>query len=218
MGKRTGRSDTRYFWTGINKDEIEQLLRDFKTHPWQLNFQGAALADFIRDDTDMGDWDVFIAEGSESTAYNLNCGEESLQIKPESRAVKATSGQISISGTKVRVGAGGAAKIGLSEEQKALAEKEFRQIKPSAKHIPDKAYLSIPRKPLLVLHVVVVDKDKRDEKGNLRSQIDNGVQVPDYLFALGIGIPANGEEKTANYMVNLVEFRNYYDIEEDEDE
>ena len=45
------------------------------------------------------------------------------------------------------------------------------------------------------------------------------MQVPDYLFALGIGIPFNGEERTANYMVNLVEFRNYYDdIEEDEDE
>jgi hypothetical protein len=217
-GLRVQRDDTRFFWNCVSKDEVEQLLRDFKTHPWQLNFQGAALADFIRDDTGIGNWDVFIAEGSEDEFYELNCGGEVLQIKPEKRAVKATSSQISISGTKVRVGAGGATKIGLTDDEKKLAESNFRMIKPAARHIPDKAYLSIQRKPILVLHVVAVDKVKTDDKGNLRSQIDDGVQVPDYLFALGIGIPANGEEKTANYMVNLVEFRNYYDFEEDDDE
>lgn len=218
IGQRVQREDNRFFWTGVNKDEVEQLLREFKTHPWQLNFQGAALADFIRDDADIGDWDVFIAKGSEDETYELSCGDETLRINPESRAVKATREQISISGTKVRVGAGGAAKIGLTDEEKKTAEKNFRMIKPNARHIPDKAYLAIPRKPILVLHVVAVGKIKTDDKGHLRSQIDDGVQVPDYLFALGIGIPGNGEEKTANYMVNLVEFRNYYDFEEDEDD
>ena len=219
IGSRVQREDARFFWTNVSKDEVERLLREFKTHPWQLNFQGAALADFIRDDADMGDWDVFIAEGSEkSEPYELVCGNEVLPVKPESRAVKATHEQISISGTKVRVGAGGAAKIGLTEEEKKIAEDNFKILKPSARHIPDKAYLAIQRRPILILHVVAVDKVKTDDKGNLRSQIDDGVQVPDYLFALGIGIPGNGEEKTANYMVNLVEFRNYYDFEEDEDE
>lgn len=218
IGLRVQREDARFFWTDVSKDDVEQLLREFKTHPWQLNFQGAALADFIRDDASIGDWDVFIAEGGENEYYKLECGKEILKVKPESRAVKATSGQISISGTKVRVGAGGAAKIGLTEVEKTNAEDKFKAVKPTARHIPDKAYLSIERKPLLVLHVVAVDKIKKDDKGNLRSQIDDGVQVPDHIFALGIGIPGNGEEKTANYMVNLVEFRSYYDFEEDEDE
>ncbi len=218
IGLRTQRNDTRFFWNGVSKDEVEQLLREFKTHPWQLNFQGAALADFIRDDVDMGDWDVFIAEGSEDEIYEIECGEEILQIKPEKRAVKATNMQISISGTKVRVGAGGAAKVGLTGEEKKIAEDKFRMAKPKTRHIPDKAYLDIKRNPILILHIVGVDKVKKDDKGNLRSQIDEGVEVPDYLFALGIGIPANGEEKTANYMVNLVEFRNYYNVDEEEDE
>jgi hypothetical protein len=219
IASRVQREDARFFWTNVSKDEVERLLREFKTHPWQLNFQGAALADFIRDDADMGDWDIFIAEGSEkSEPYELVCGDEVLSVKPESRAVKATNEQISISGTKVRVGAGGAAKVGLTEDEKKIAEDNFRLIKPNARHIPDKAYLAIQRKPILILHIVAVDRVKKDDKGNIRSQIDEGVQVPDFLFALGIGIPGNGEEKTANYMVNLVEFRNYYDFEEDEDE
>lgn len=218
IGVPSQEQDARFFWSNVSKHEVEQLLREFRTHPWQLNFQGAALADFIRDTTNMDDWDVFIAEGGENELYELSSGDETLKIKPEKRIVKATNGQISISGTKVRVGAGGAAKTGLTEAQKKSAEENFRRIKPNARHIPDKAYLDIQRNPILVLHVIAVDKESRDDKGNFRSQIDDGVQVPDYLFALGIGIPANGEEKTADYMVNLVEFRNYYDFEEDEDE
>jgi hypothetical protein len=218
IGKRIEGKGAKYFWEGIPKDEIEQLLRDFRTHPWQLNFQGSALADFIRDNSIVDNWDVFIAEGSEPKYDGLICGEETLRMKPEKRAVKATKDQISISGTKVRVGAGGAAKIGLTPAQKETAEKKFLLTSPNAKHIPDKAYLDIDRPPLLVLHVVAVDKKGVNNNSILRSQIDSGVQVPDYLFALGIGIPAHGEEKTAYYMVNMVEFKSYYDFEEDEDE
>lgn len=218
IGQRITRGDSRYFWSGVKKDEVEQLLRDFKTHPWQLNFQGTALADFIRDTDDMSDWDVFIAEGDGCIYNELVCSDEILPIKTEKRTVKATSGQISISGTKVRVGAGGAAKIGLSEKVREEAIKKFRDNNSGARNIPDKAYLEIDRPPILVLHIVAVDKTGTDGKGNLRSQIDEGVQVPDYLFALGIGIPDNGAERIANYMVNLVELRSYYDTEEDEDE
>ena len=46
MGQRVSR-DGINLWEGVNKDEIEQLIRDFKTHPWHLSFQGAVLADFI---------------------------------------------------------------------------------------------------------------------------------------------------------------------------
>lgn len=218
IGQRMIREDSRYFWSGVKKDEVEQLLRDFKTHPWQLNFQGTALAEFIRDTDDMSDWDVFIAEGDGGIYNELFCDGEILSIKTEKRTVKATSGQISISGTKVRVGAGGAAKIGLSQKAREEAIKKFRDNNSGARNIPDKAYLEIDRPPILVLHIVAVDKTGTDGKGNLRSQIDEGVQVPDYLFALGIGIPDNGAERIANYMVNLVELRSYYDTEEDEDE
>jgi len=218
IGQRADDKGAKYFWENVPKDEVEQLLRDFRTHPWQLNFQGSALADFIRDSSSVENWDVFIAEGSESIYEGLVYGDKIIQMKPEKRAVKATRDQISISGTKVRVGAGGAAKTGLSLKQREIAEKKFLAAVPNAKHIPDKAYLNIDRPPLLVLHVVSVDKTGINSNGVLRSQIDNGVQVPDYLFALGIGIPSNGEEQTAYYMVNMVEFKTYYDYEEDEDE
>lgn len=217
IGRQVQRENSRYFWEGVHKDEIEQLIRDFRTHPWHLSFQGSALADFIKNCGDMSDWDVAIPQG-EGNEVTLVCGNLSLSVKSESRMVKATKEQISISGTKVRVGAGGVAKIGLSKDERTVAEDKFRVVKPDAVHIPDSAYLKIERNPILLLHVVSADKTGKDDKGNLRSQIDAGVYVPDYLFALGIGIPDIGNEKIANYMVNMVELKNYYDAEEDEDE
>jgi hypothetical protein len=216
IGHAVQREGAHYFWEGVSKDEVEQLIRDFKTHPWHLSFQGAALADFIRDCTDMGNWDVVIAEGAGSEV-ELNCGNVVLNVLSESRIVKATKEQISISGTKVRVGAGGVAKLGLTEQQRNEAEDKFKR-ENGGKHVPDIAYLKINRNPILMLHVIAVDRIKSDEKGNPRTQIDAGCVVPDYLYALGIGIPEIGNERIAYYMVNMVELKNYYDAEEDEDE
>lgn len=212
IGHRTAREGTRYFWEGVSKDEIEQLIRDFKTHPWHLSFQGPALADFISNCNEMADWDVVIAEGvAKDNDVELICGDDTLPIKPENRIVKATNEQISISGTKVRVGAGGATKVGLTDQQRNEAEKSFRESSGKS-HIPDSAYLHIERPPILMLHVIAVDRS------HPKTQIDAGCEIPDYLFALGIGIPVIGDEKIANYMVNMVELKNYYDAEEDEDE
>ena len=41
---------------------------------------------------------------------------------------------------------------------------------------------------------------------------------PDFVFALGIGFPGGKEEKTAYYMVNTTELRNYIDLDELEEE
>ena len=215
IGREVEREGARYFWEDVAKEEVERLIRGFKTHPWHLAFQGSALADFIRGCRDMGDWDVVIPEGK-ANSIELDCGDEVIQIAPQSRIVKATKEQISISGTKVRVGAGGVAKLGLSKEQRVEAEEKFKK-DCDKKQIPDSAYLKIKRNPLLMLHVIAVDRDKHDSQGKARTEIDTGCSVPDYLYALGIGIPDIGSERIAHYMVNMVELKNYFDAKEDED-
>jgi hypothetical protein len=217
IGKRTQRGGTQYLWECVSKDEIEQLIRDFRTHPWHMSFQGAALADFIRDANGISDWDVAIITTDDGSIVQLECGSDTLDIGTQSRIVKVTKDQISISGTKVRVGAGRVSRTGLTDKQLQEAEDKFRQ-ESNKPNVPDSAYLNIRRNPILMLHVIFVDRTKRDERGNLRTQIDAGCTVPDYLFALGIGIPANGEERIAYYMVNMVELQNYIDPTEDEDE
>ncbi len=217
IGKRTQRGGTQYLWECVPKDEIEQIIRDFRTHPWHMSFQGTALADFIKGANGISDWDVAIITVDSEKVVQLEYGIDTLDIGAQSRIVKVTKDQISISGTKVRVGAGGVSRTGLTEDQLREAEEKFRQ--ESQKHnVPDSAYLNISRNPILMLHVIYVDRTQKDTRGNLRTQIDAGCTVPDYLFALGIGIPANGEERIAYYMVNMVELRNYIDPMEGEDE
>lgn len=216
IGRRVIRdAGPNYFWESVNKGEVEQLLRDFKTHPWHLSFQGQALADYIREKMSDALWDVVIAEGSDEQYDGLVCGP----MKPERRAITANQDQISISGTKVRVGAGGATALGLSQEQRKQADADFKANNPKKKHVPDSAYLIKGRPPILMLHVISVDRTGQDKEGNLRTQIDAGCTVPNFLFALGVGFPFTGlPEETASYMVNVVELSSYYDAEEDNDE
>jgi hypothetical protein len=201
-----------YFWENVRKDDIVQLLLDFETHPWHLSFQGRALADYIEKKMDDTGWDVVIPEGSDSELYrDLWSSDEQLSVHPEKRFVSAKNGQISISGTKVRVGAGGASAIGLTDEERKRAEMQFRHNNPGKKNVPDSAYLIQGRAPILMLHVIQVNYDK--------SEIDEQSTVPLYLFALGIGFPSTGSvTKTANYVVNMVELRNWMDPDEDDDE
>lgn len=200
------------FWQNVSKDYIVQLLLDFETHPWHLSFQGRALADYIEKKMDDTGWDVVIPEGFDSEQYcELWCGEEHLCIHPEKRFVSAKNGQISISGTKVRVGAGGASAIGLTDEEKEQAKAKFFRENPHKRHVPDSAYLIFGRKPILMLHVIQVNFDK--------SEIEDHTTIPGYLFALGVGFPSTGSAtQTANYVVNMVELRNWMDPDEDEDE
>jgi hypothetical protein len=70
-----------------------------------------------------------------------------------------------------------------------------------------------------MLHVIAIDRNSTDKNGKVRTQIEEGCQVPDFLFALGAGFPFTGlPEETASYMVNMVELSSYYDSEEDNDE
>ncbi|WP_037586891.1 Z1 domain-containing protein [Stenoxybacter acetivorans] len=202
---------THYFWRGIGVDDVETLLRDFQCHPWQLGYQGNAIADFIHDKDDLSAWDVFLAEGSAETPYSLAYGSETLSIKPIKRAIHATAEQISISGSKKRVGSMGAMKIGLSPEEINTAETEFKQQKTEAKSVPDNAYLRVQRPPILVIYVIAVNRDEVDKNRHLKSQIEAGCAVPDHLFAIGVGLPDNGKaEETAVYVLNSTALKGLY--------
>ena len=204
LGSRRGDQDL-FYWSNVPKMAVSELLLAFETHPWHLAFQGRALAEYI--DEKMGDisWDVIIAEGGKgSRSIELQCGGKSLEIRTEPREVLADDKMIRISGTKVRVGAGGFAKTGLTQDQIRLAEARVEK----GKSVPDSAYLIQGRSPMLILHVISATV----KKGSTNTS-------PDYLFALGVGFPDTGAKvETASYMVNVVELRNWMDPDEDEDE
>lgn len=201
-----------YYWRNVSKEMIVQLLLDFETHPWHLAFQGRALAEYI--DEKMNDelWDVALITDGEGHAYSqgLKHGDQLLTIRAtEKRAVIADDKMIRISGTKVKVGSGGCTKVGLSAAEIEIAKQRFKE-QNGNKHMSDSAYLLKERSPLLMLHIIETDLDKKES---------TNTDVPEYLFALGVGFPDSGNSvQTANYMVNMVELKNWMDPDEEEDE
>lgn len=204
--------EKQYYWRNIPKEMIVQLLLHFETHPWHLAFQGRALAEYI--DEQMGEetWDVALITDGEGHAYapGLKYGDTVLPIRStEKRTITADDKMIRISGTKVKVGSGGCTRIGLSAEQIKMAKERFQK-QNGNKHMSDSAYLIKERSPLLMLHIIQADLDINES---------TNINVPEYLFALGVGFPDSGNGiKTANYMVNMVELKNWMDPDEEEDE
>lgn len=201
-----------YYWRGAPKEMIVQLLLAFETHPWHLAFQGRALAEYVDEKMSNETWDVALVTDGEGSAYDagLKCGSEVLPIKAtERRTVIADDKMIRISGTKVKVGSGGCTRVGLSEEEIEEAKRRFRE-QNGDKHMSDSAYLIKERSPLLMLHIIETHLDEKESTNK---------NVPPYLFALGVGFPDTGTGvRTANYMVNMVELRNWMDPDEEEDE
>ena len=202
-----------YYWKNVPGDNIAQLLLDFETNPWHLSFNGRALAEFIESHHWSNGWDVVLIKSGTGIPYDepLQCGEEILEIEgTEKIKILADKKMISVSGTKLRVGAGGCTRIGLTKKEIQDAEEAYRNIPGNAnkKNIPDKAYLIANRDPILMLHIIQADYSKSENK-----------DLPEFLFALGVGFPkTSGSTETANYKVNLIELRNWVDVYDNYDD
>ena len=205
------RTKGNYFWEHVSSTDVAQLLLNFETHPWHLSFNGRALSEFIEKHEWADGWDVVLINSGDGKPYpgGIKCGEEVLNLdSTERRQVTADTTMISVSKTKVRVGAGGCTRIGLTQEEIIKAKEIFLELHPGKKNVPDSAYLIKERNPILMLHVIDVDKLEAQNK-----------DIPTFLFALGVGFPKTDRgNETANYMVNLVELSNWMDPDEEEDE
>lgn len=215
-GERISSNDERarghYFWQHVSGEVVAQLLQSFEVHPWHLSFNSRALADYIDKHDWKNGWDVVLMNSGEGCAYpgGLICGDEVLQIvHTERRTIKADLSQVSISGTKVRVGSGGCTRIGLTSQEIEQAKNRFKSEHNSKKNVPDRAYLIEERNPILMLHIVQTELDPASLNKD----------VPEYLFALGVGFPKSEQgTETATYVINTVEVSNWMDFDEENDE
>ena len=179
------------------------MVKEYKSHPWNLNFQSIALADFIENDNSLEVWDVAIPMGSVEEEYPLVLSEtEEIQIHPEKRKITSdgTFGKmLKVNDRHVRVGMGGCTKIGLEEN----TIKELR--KAANGKATDKTYLIEGRYPLALIHLM---KNTNEE---LRG-------FPEYFYAIGLGFPGGKSEKSASYVVNTTELKNYVTVDDINDE
>ena len=206
------RTKGHYYWQHVPGEYVSQLLLNFETNPWHLSFNGRALAEFIEQNQWEEGWDVVLLNSGTGKPYpeGIICGNETLPINgTEYRRILADNKMISVSGTKLRVGSGGCTRIGLSSMVADEIKKGFLADPKNSgkKNVPDKEYLVLGRKPILMLHIIEADYSKAENKN-----------LPPFLFALGVGFPKTEKStETANYKVNLVELRNWVDADDSYD-
>ena len=195
-----------YIWKNVPKKLIVELVRNFTTHPWNLNFQPVALADYIsNDDGALECWDVAIPQGSQmENTVPVDLIDRTIDIVPEGRKLEwdaSIANLLRVNGHHVRVGTGGCSKIGLDEDT-------IRQLRKDNERITDRTYLIKDRNPIALVHILKNTTPIENRKEN----------DPEILFALGLGFPNDGRNRQANYMVNVNELRNWVDITDEDDD
>jgi len=143
-------------------------------------------------------WDVVIPEGTGEEYDELKLGDESLTIKPIVRSVLVEDDQIKIGGHNLQVSSPSTTRAGLTEVEIKKAVDDFRALPGNKnKYVSENVYLIHGRRPLLVLFVI-------------RPKIEKANQIPEVLFALGVGFPAlapsisESNVKTADFVINAV--------------
>lgn len=207
----TERNKGHYYWEKVPAELVSQLLLSFETNPWHLSFNGRALSDYVEKHYWPNDWDVVLINSGEGKPYpsGIRCGDNILEIQStEKRHILADEKRVSISGSKVKVGAGGCTRIGLRKDEIYQAREVFKALHPAKNNVPDSAYLIKDRNPILMLHIIEGDYSESTNKN-----------LPEFLFALGVGFPrTENDTETANYMVNLIELQNWMDPDEEADD
>lgn len=195
------KSPSAVVWYDVPSEDIVELIRSFKAHHWHLNYQTHALIDYIQGNRDtLSTWDVAVPNG-EAEEYVLpnNC-----KIRSERRKIQISGDMIRVSGTHVKVGSGNSTRIGLTDTQIKNIENNLARDEIKT----DRTYLKIERKPILMIHVLKAEPERPEDR----------LDYPEYLFALGLGFPRNGDkgESTVNYIVNTQKLKEMLEMEDEE--
>ena len=201
-----------YLWRNVPSQYILQFIERFQNHPASQLTEKLPLKEYIEwlGTKDLERWDVVmvtLANGSQSA---IEVGVGDFKVIAQKRKVNEypESGGNGIALNKRRVASRGLEKTGLSESKIADVEANY-----SGKNIPDHAYRSVRKHPLLMLHL-------------LDCQL-NDKPLSEYgITAYGISFPgvagSRRPKKLVEYIVNTTWWKNEYfnllDFEENLDD
>jgi hypothetical protein len=192
-------------WEKVPKEIVSRFLGGFESHPLNLTYQREYLAQFLADtdEATLQNWDIVLPNGSESE--DVFAG---IRYKPQKRniEIRRDTKSILVSGTKARVGSRGIEKEGIPSEVIRQIDERYRIEKRS---VPDWEYREVRPRPLLLVHIV---------KPFENNQVFDTAGIP--LIAIGLSFPKFDDSDIAHrvrYRINLVEWRNMFQIEVDDD-
>ena len=216
------RADFGWLLQGVPVGTILNFLIEFRNHEGSPLTSGDPVRRYIRErvDDELAEWDILFASLRDSArneskivvdmslGIRILCQQRTEGNRSDARALLVSNRQ--------RVSTRGIERTGLSSEQRALAEEEYRDYlkthgrssEGKAPNYPDRKYREKRTKPLLMIHMIdIVDASGQWEP------------ITEPVVAWGISFPATvREENPVEYVVNTTWIRENYadDIEEDE--
>ena len=187
-------------WRNISALVIGQLLEEFLVHPLNHDFQGEAIAVFLREAVERGDtqlsaWSVAIPTGGDKGPVTpaLRSG---IAVDAKKRRVLVRQMQsLLVSGKKARVGSRTDVRHGLSTDQVQAVTQAEHEARPDLKDVPEDAYRAVMNSPLLVIYLL--RGVERESKGSPETDYKGGLVLP----ALGLHFPGTKDlEAPKRYM------------------
>lgn len=203
----TSRHGGALIWRDVPALLIGQLVGDFLVHPLNHDFQGEAIAAFLKEAVERGDaqlstWTVALPSEGEKGPVTpaLRSG---LVVNAKKRRVLLRQLQsLLVSGKKARVGSRTDVRHGLSAEQVDAVTRAEREAKPGLKDVPEDAYRAVMSSPLLVIYLI--RGVERDGKDTAETDYKGGLVLP----ALGLHFPGakdlNAPKRYLKYRLNRV--------------
>ncbi len=194
-------------WRNISALVIGQLLDEFLVHPLNHDFQGEAIAIFLREAVERGEaqlstWSVALPTSGDKGPVTpaLRSG---LAVDAKKRRVLVRQMQsLLVSGKKARVGSRTDVRHGLSTVQVQAVTQAEHEARPDLKDVPEDAYRAMMNSPLLVIYLL--RGVERETKESPETDYKGGLVLP----ALGLHFPGtkdlNAPKRYMRYRLNRI--------------
>lgn len=208
----------------VPQSYIIDYLNTYKSHYLNADFHTDDLINIIKsfeDDTTRL-WTVAIATGKGSKGWF--CGKE---INFVGRCFAIKENALQMSGKGSRLGNASYAKAGLNESDTTDIEKREKvaQEQRHVKHaFSQELYFisGLKRNPLLIVYPIELKPTslEGDTETKTAEKIEQAKKLPNPIVGLGIGIPRidGRENKTYQYKINLVMYKELLDVDDDYEE
>jgi hypothetical protein len=209
----------------VPKALVIEYLNSFKSHYLNMDFNTSDLVNLINnyDEETVDNWDIVIASGkgnlAEFCGRSIHFITRSFNIKKESKALQM-SGKGSRLGNVIFAKGGLLRDIVLTIEN---AEKEFQEKRGEEHSFSQELYFNsgLMRNPLLVIYPVQLKPVIKNSEGEEsidpeRKKIADMLKSP--IIGLSIGIPRidGRENKTYQYKINLIKYKELLGVDDDD--
>ena len=210
------RADFGWLLRGVPVGPVLNFLTEFRNHEGSLLTNGDPVRRYIeeRRDDELAEWDVLFASvWTDTNVADTSLGRRILRQRRTEGGRSDT--RTLLVGSRQRVSSRGILRTGLTNEERSLAEEEYRKdlerdgrlTEGRSIEYPDLAYRRMRTRPLLMVHLIDI---------NTKNPGDSPTQP---VVAWGISFPATQrEEKRVEYLVNTTWLRENFRDDVDEDE